>query len=306
MPRHKPYTVKIELTRGCTRRCTFCALPEMEWVNDKFVFMDEQTFRRTIFGASVWDKFRIEFAERGEPSFHPRLHEYFAMARAALPHAQLMMTSNGDTVRKYKDKYPDFVERMFDAGLNFLMLDCYDRERFEMMRKMFPKAKLFFGEDGDGDTHPYRYVGTAHRTMILVDAAPRPTSIIRRYHNQGGSVNVERARAEGHTVFDVTEPLQSMCTRPFRELVVHVEGNVVLCCNDWKQEHIVGNVNSEPLSALWDKLDTARARLLKKDRAGVTPCNKCSERAGFRVGLEMDWFGPPKAPKSAKTAAPVK
>jgi len=261
----------------------------MEWVKDKFVFMEDETYRAILQGASVWEKMRIEFAERGEPSFHPRLIDFFARARSALPKAQLMMTSNGDTVRKYKDRYPAFVQSMFDAGLNFLMLDCYDTPRYEHMKSLFPNASLFFEEDG-GNTHPYRYVGPKHHELILVDAAPRPTNIIRRYHNQGGSVNVEAARAEGHTVFDVTEPLQKMCTRPFRELVIHVEGHVVLCCNDWKQEHIVGNVKDTPLSVLWDRLDTARASLISKDRAAVIPCNKCSERAGFRVGLETDWF----------------
>lgn len=69
------------------------------------------------------------------------------------------------------------------------------------------------------------------------------------------------------------------------------DGSVPLCCDDWADKHIVGKFPERSLPELWDAYDPARRELVKKNRAGLTPCNKCSERAGMRFGLELDWFG---------------
>lgn len=289
MSRHLPFTVKIELVRGCTRRCPFCALPYMEWVKESWRFMPDSIFRYIIDDMVGWrDKCRVEFAERGEPSLHPDIIDYIKYARKRLPKIQMMMTSNGDMIYKLgEEEFVDLVREMFAAGLNILMLDCYSIRRYERMKRLFPESKLFF-EDG---IHPYSYRGPNFEQIILVcEVVGRARDRIRVLQNMGGSVDVKVAMDAGYIVTDVNESLSKMCVRPFREIVIHYDGTVPLCCNDWKEEGVIGNVKDNYLYELWDKLDYARRLLLKKDRASLMPCAVCSERVGFRVGLEMGWF----------------
>lgn len=290
MSRHKPYTIKIELVRGCTMRCPFCALPEMEWADDPWKFMDKNIFGRIVEDLANWlPKTRIEFAERGEQTFHPELLDFIHSMRGELPLVQITITSNGDTLKKFKGNaqmYKDWVYELFDAGLNIMMLDCYTSERYESFKQLFPEAKLFY----EDDYHPYRYMGPKEKTVLLVDGTYGNNHKIRRWHNAAGNVNVEKAHAAGYDVNSISEPLEKMCVRPFREMEIHVDGTVPLCCNDWKRDVIIGNVSETLLEDLWEAMDPYRSLLLQKDRAAIASCKKCSERAGFRVGLEMRWF----------------
>ena len=284
---HNPYNIKIELVRGCTMKCPFCAFPEMSWVNDSMKFMDGVTYANIVDQIAEWlPKPRIEFAERGEQSFHPKLKEYIADMRAKVPMAQITITTNGDTINKYKDKYVDWINSLLDAGLNFAMIDCYTEERYNRFKALFPKAALLY-EQG---VNPYHYVGPKEKTVLLVDGTHKANHKIRRWHNVGGNANVRKAREAGYDMHDAPEPMKSMCVHPFREIEIHYDGTVPLCCVDWNEEAIIGNTNKTSLVDIWKALDPYRKVLLQKRRDLLNPCKKCSERAGFRVGLEMGWF----------------
>lgn len=284
---HKPYTLKLELTRGCTRRCVFCALPEMAY-KDEVSCMPKDVFEAAIVkSAAVWPKIRIELAERGEPTLNPNVFEYITFARENYPKAQIMLTTNGDVMWKDKEGVQNYVQNLLDCGLNILMIDCYSDSRYEAMITALPNATLF---DPHGN-HPYRYYSPTYKSVILTHTVPgTPKDIIRHFHNAGGFVNVKKARDAGYTVQDAPEPLKKMCVRPFRELVVHYNGNVPMCCNDWADEYVVGNILHNPILKLWEALDPYRRILIAKDRAANNVCRKCSDRSGFRVGLETGWF----------------
>lgn len=290
---HNPFTIKVELVRGCTQRCPFCALSTIVWRDDRWQFMPPAVFYGLVDDLAGWlPKSRMEFAERGEPSFHPKLLEYVRYAREKLPLTQMLLTTNGDYINKTKPEgYAAWIEKVHDAGVNLIMVDCYTRERYELMKGLLPDAALFF----EDNVHPYGYKGNpAHvRQTILVEATPdKGQHKIRWLQNQGGNVDVAHAAEAGFFIPSVPEPLKKMCVRPFRELVIHNDGTIPLCCNDWSEEGVQARFPETGLREIWEsKMQDARAVLLQKNRAGLSPCYKCSERPGMRVGLESGWFG---------------
>jgi radical SAM protein with 4Fe4S-binding SPASM domain len=64
--------------------------------------------------------------------------------------------------------------------------------------------------------------------------------------------------------------------RPIERLHVDFEGNVILCCQDWKREYILGNVNDASILEIWNskKFNKIREDISGK---GNTPelCRKC-------------------------------
>lgn len=289
MPKHNPYNIKIELVRGCTLRCPFCALPEMDWADSDWEFMEESIYKKIVDDISEWlPKVRIEFAERGEQSFHPQLKEFIEYMRLKVPKAQITLTTNGDTIREYKEEYPSWIQSLLDAGLNFAMIDCYSQKRYDKFKTLFEDSVRLY----EDNVNPYTYIGPHVKTVLLVDGTHHNNHIIRRWHNVGGSANVVRARDAGYDMNDLPDgvSLKSMCVHPFREIEIHYDGTVPICCVDWKEEAIVGNVKEMSLQEIWIGLDKFRKPLLLKRRDLQLPCAKCSERAGFRVGLEMGWF----------------
>jgi radical SAM protein with 4Fe4S-binding SPASM domain len=99
----------------------------------------------------------------------------------------------------------------------------------------------------------------------------------------------------GHAGRPVGVPLAKTCTMPFRQGVVTWQGNLILCCMDWRQEFVAGNVNKRPLPVLWrgKKMEAARAFLQNKMR-DFRPCKTCDRNSGPRAGL-LPKYPPPTA-----------
>ena len=166
------------------------------------------------------------------------------------------------------------------------MIDCYWEDRYRDMCEMFPEATDFFRDN----VHPYTYHGVKQKQIILVDATPGKANAIRWYQNQGGNVDADAAALAGYVIPTVSEPLKKTCMRPFRELVIHHDGTVPICCNDWQEEAVAGHFPETSLKDLWyGNLDRFRIPLWNRDRTGQPPCENCSERSGFKVGFEK-WF----------------
>jgi radical SAM protein with 4Fe4S-binding SPASM domain len=90
----------------------------------------------------------------------------------------------------------------------------------------------------------------------------------------------------------VSEPLKKTCTMPFREISITWNGNINLCCQDWKSQFIIENVNEKTIEEIWysKRFESGRAMLQNKDR-NMSPCNKCDIGSGSRSGL-LPKYGP--------------
>ncbi len=299
MPRHLPYSLKPEFVRGCTMRCVFCGLRNQPWAEEKYEYISAELWGQYVEAVAVWrPRVRVEIANRGEPTVHPHFLELIRMGRAALPKAQFLVSTNGDLSDQIGLKeFRELIREAQTRGVNCFLLDCYTPKRLREFRELFAgDANLFF----DDGANPYPYRGPDWRALIIKDActyksedgrAPKE-NVILNYHNQGGNAIVDGTAARMYpNVTALAAPLERMCVRPFREMPIWFDGSVPLCCDDWGDKHIVGRFPDQTLPELWDALDPARRELVKKNRAGLSPCNKCSEGQGKRFGLELNWFG---------------
>lgn len=269
-------------------RCPFCSLKHMEWVEQKYEFMDFGLFEQIVDELSVWHpKHRFEIAARGEPTLYPQFMEAISYARAKLPKAQILVTTNTDIGEKMGwGDYRNWIAEAQNRGVNVFMLDAYSVRRLETLRETFSGlAQTFF----DDKFNPYPYRHPKFKAVVIKDATVGKQNVILRYHNQGGNAVVTEQQRKVWDISVLNEPLRRMCVRPFREFPIHYDGTVPLCCDDWRQQQVIGKYPDKPLSELWDLYDPLREALLQKDRSHA-PCNKCSERSGMRSGLEFDWF----------------
>lgn len=302
MPRHNPYTVKPEFTRGCTMRCVFCGLRHQEWAEGDWENIEPAFFEQYCKALGEWlPKCRMEIANRGEQTFHPQFLEMIAMARKYVPKVQILVTTNTDLIRVHgPEGFRDWTEQAMATGVNIFLMDCYTKKRLAEIQdclKDMSYGTYFENDLGEGAEHitPYGYHGPNYKAIVVKDASPAPKeSILLQYHNQGGNANVEDNPAALKMYPNVSlpqEPVQRMCVRPFREFPMWFDGSVPICCDDWADQRIIGKFPDNSLPELWDMYDESRMNLLHKDReANGLPCKFCTERSGFRWGLEKDWF----------------
>jgi MoaA/NifB/PqqE/SkfB family radical SAM enzyme len=67
------------------------------------------------------------------------------------------------------------------------------------------------------------------------------------------------------------------CVLPFRDLNIWSDGAAVMCCEDWNEEEVVGNLNTQSLSEIWHSplLTTVRQKHMAGQGHTVDLCAKC-------------------------------
>lgn len=281
-----PYSIQIELVEGCPRLCKFCGLNGIR--EDKgfpFYYMSDRMVDRLIEQCVRFiPNRRYEFAMHGEPTLHPQINDIIARFRRALPKAQMMVTTNGFQWHTDTNMMKG-VSQLFDAGLDFIMLDTYEPERDLLhhtawyLNKHFGIEVVDFYRD-DHDINPYYNRGRWKKPVLLLmdDLAKMDgTSKLKKIWNHAGNSG---------TVPALKRPLEKACVNPFREISVAFNGNVNICCMDFGHEMVIGNIGVHTLSQIWwgDRFEAVRAFLRNKHRY-FTPCARCDYSGGMRVGL---------------------
>ncbi|KOY61854.1 MULTISPECIES: radical SAM/SPASM domain-containing protein [Photorhabdus] len=69
--------------------------------------------------------------------------------------------------------------------------------------------------------------------------------------------------------------LNNSCVKPFTELTITFSGTVVLCCQDWMEEAIIGDLNHQSILEIWNSnnLNEIREQLKNRNRVGI--CEYC-------------------------------
>lgn len=294
-----PFNVTIELTKGCNLACAMCAMPAIQ---DKpgrgFSFMSPETLTRAM--EQVRDlrwNCRVGFAMRGEPTMHPDYVGMVRIVREHLPRAHVTMLTNAGGLLREPGPVLN-VQALFDAGLNVLGLDDYEHVR------LVPKtiaALEKYGELRTGCDHSlgftyYRYPEDRRGNPHV--RRPRGTRTLVQVRDIMAQDKINRTGTHSK-VFNYAglafPPDQSMagkrCHHPFRQLVVHWDGNVPLCCNDWQSVYNCGNVLEKPLEDIWQSsaMGAAREKLIRGQR-DFGACDGCNHRS-YRVGLLPDLTG---------------
>ncbi len=281
----KPYNMQIEFVEGCSRMCDFCGIWGIwdKQENRKIKFMLYDLAEKIAKNIGSWlNGKRIEFAMHGEPLLHPKIYELVSVFREYTPKSQLQLTTNGDMLCNGKID----IDKLFYSGLNILIIDNYgNRDFISIIGKVKDKEIKILNYYTD-EFNPYHFHSNKIKIVLIMDDIGKVNNKrkARKILNHAGNVNFDLVRKYG--VFPVRQPLQKKCSRVFRELTVHYDGTVSICCIDWKHEFIVGNVNNESLEEIWSKQEfqDVRNRLYNKDR-NFSPCNKCDYNGGFRLGF---------------------
>lgn len=223
--------------------------------------------------ASVGFRGRLSPYCMNEPLLDRRLPELVARARAVLPQVRMLLQTNGDALR------PELGIRLLEAGINRMIINVYDREEVARFRAM--AWEMSHADRGISATG---YLGRGRLTASSRQVQVRDCTIYDEGNltNRAGNVN-------GSTV---AQPLKLGCDRPFSQLYVRHDGDVVLCSCDWKAEVVYGNLLTQSLDEVWHGPVARhyRERLARKDR-NMKLCAACDYRGSslrdLRLGLKL-------------------
>lgn len=296
-----PWCIKTEFTKGCNLRCSFCPVSTDRDLQMKktWEYMEPSVLQkfchsfnemRQEYSPRSWP--RIEIALRGEPLLNPDIFECLETIREELPKCQVTLFSNGTPLLNN----PDLLNGLFSSGLNILYIDCYNNT-YEKFHNHCEKHKAdHVGLHDAHDFSPYRIHPNGHKRTdisLIVGLEDQENSLsIRPIHNVGGNANEESLIQLGWKK-PKSLPLKKNCTRPFREIVFHLTGDIVTCCVDWypNEKTILGNINEQTVEEIWFGENHIRAlRALWKKNRDWGLCKTCDYRGGYRHGFLQDPF----------------
>lgn len=282
-----PTTFKVEMTRGCNLACKFCPVHGRPDLQRQYEYMMPLLLRPILKQLRQLNpSARIELTRRGEPTLNPFILENLGLMRKLMPEAQVSMFTNGTTILK---QGIGFAKDLIDAGVNILNIDCYNNtyDRFAAMAQTLrPKDDIQlkdFRKFSAYKRHPHGY---DLRVINLVPDIANPAKLVkvRKIHNAAGNMDKKMMPVFG--LQPLKEPLAKNCAKPFREMNVNWDGAVPICCEDWAEQCILGQLPDETAEEVWygDKHLVVLRSLYDKDRSG-RPCDKCNFSGGYYLGF---------------------
>lgn len=113
-----PWSIQIELTFGCNRKCKFCFKQVLN--NSKRKFMSIKTTQKVAMELKVFDPTILKFAMRGEPLLNKNWLDIIGIFHENMPKSKILVTTNGDALTV------DKIKNFYDVGGNILLVDCYN------------------------------------------------------------------------------------------------------------------------------------------------------------------------------------
>lgn len=137
--------------------------------------------------------------------------------------------------------------------------------------------QLLARREARGRTYPKLLVG-----MVVIPQNRHETDLfVKKWQGVADYVTVSAASTRLGSVAKVVDFVGDgvpVCVLPFRELNIWADGKAVLCCHDWNEELVVGDLNTQSLAEIWRGPALTRARELHRAERGrqMGICCKCN------------------------------
>jgi len=230
--------VEIETFSACNRACSYC--PNADYRRPTRGYMETSLYHKIVEDlAAMGFRGRLSFHFYNEPLLDRRLAVFVKRARSSLPGVYIKIFTNGDRLT------PGAFRELTAAGVDRFWITQHEgrANRADELLTALSAAELA------------KVAVRSHTTLDL--------------SNRAGLLPLVRR-------LDV--PLTTSCALPTARMTITLNGNVVLCCEDYHEQVVLGNVAEESVYAIWTGPGFRRVReqLERGNRAGISICKGCS------------------------------
>jgi organic radical activating enzyme len=249
-------SVELNITELCNMKCVFC--PRAVGYENQNLHMSMETVDLIISQLDQIPNLKnIYFAGRSEPTLHNNFNElaqkFIEYRDNHRPNLKLLLTTNGARVVRYHNTTSQF---------NQIAVSIYDEEK---ERKASIKEK---------------YKNWPNVVIHDKRTRKKPPSdgIWFTFNNRAGSVITQFTH---HHTQDFYHPkLRLMCEKPFDVLYISWNGDYNLCCNDWEDIQVLGNIYSESIFEYtnYNERLLEYQIMLAKGSRNISPCSNCNRK----------------------------
>ncbi len=290
IPLETPYTVAIDPSNLCNFKCDFCAIQSKK---ENLPFR-KQLMDKTLFMKIIDDL--MEFPEKlkvlrvngqGEPLLNPDLPEMIRYAKEKEVAEFIEIITNGSRL------CPDLNQKLIDSGLDRIRIsiEALDEEGYWNIAK----TKIDFDAFRANIKDLHDRSGKCEIYCKIVDVAVPSEEEKNKFFELFGDIcdrifidnvipmwsdfeemnqkiEIRKIGMHGQEIKDV-----KVCPFPFYSLIINSDGEVTVCCADWKRKLVVGDLKKESLKEIWNggTLRNFWIKLLQGEKNSFGMCKKC-------------------------------
>ncbi|KPK93651.1 hypothetical protein AMJ80_05835 [bacterium SM23_31] len=276
-----PGKIQIETTILCNGKCTFC--PQNELTRGPN-YMEEY----------VWKKIIDESKGRGviyrpflvnEPFLDNRLGEIIRHIRKD-DTAKVELNSNGRFIKR------SLVTEVLEAGVDWIRfsIDGFSAETYKLSGRGINYEKVV------DDVH--YFIGERNRLKSNCFIEIRMIDMDTNKHEQEDFLNYWNKYAGRVTITDLytwpwtgqKEPFRAPCPKIVNEMFFIVDGRAVLCCWDFHERGVVGDIKEHTVEEIWLGETNRKYRSLLNEgkRDEIYLCSRCDAYKRYDFS---DWNG---------------
>lgn len=277
-----PKVVQIQTRTGCNADCVFCPYGETEDLVPKGR-MDPALFERVVDECGEHGVSRISPYLMNEPFVDVELLDRVAVIKERAPSARVCITTNGEPMTA------KVVDRMLaEGGVHRIYVsvqgvdpEAYARSmRGPRLPRVLDNVLYLHGELARRRLSKPRVTVTMVATAMI--DVPRALAFWQehgieakatRLENRGGNIDVA---TEGLVARPMTAFVN--CTRLMRQAFVLHDGRVTLCCTDYHQTTILGDLRQQTLAEVWNgpRAQALRRGFIAGDLSDNPLCAGCT------------------------------
>ncbi|MFH1563432.1 MAG: radical SAM protein [Nitrospirota bacterium] len=277
---YPPQNIVIEVTNRCNLHCRMCPQHSKETgvgIHRKEGLMEMNLYKRIIDEVKEYGEVMVSPIGAGEPLIHPEIIEMVHYAKEA--GCKTHIITNGTLLT------PKISERLINAGLDIIAIsiDGIRKQTHEGIRlgsnfeRVVSNIEALLRLKKDSQAN----IKVRIMTVELEENKGEISDIIDKWFPLVDEVLISAHRVESgrHLLHEKIYPLVQRvpCNRLWQMMVISWNGLVALCCDDWAEEVILGDVHNTSLRKIWFSKEFQKIRQyhLKGEYDKVSICNNC-------------------------------
>jgi MoaA/NifB/PqqE/SkfB family radical SAM enzyme len=263
-----PPKLQIETTTACLARCAYCpksALP------DERSFMDAGLFDRIAAECGDGKPDSIELYFNGEPLLDARLEDLAGRIKRITPESVVSIITGEGALTLER------ARSLAGCGLDVVFVSVNvvgDPTESDVTRRIAAVASFrdVLGAKGTrlGIVSMGNFMAPATADALRRAAAREGLPLdLFRGTSRVGDVPIERFRRPDD------RPPRRPCERPFTKAYIRYNGDVVLCCEDWRHTRVMGSLTTSTLAEIWTGNAYQDVRRALLARRVPPPCDRC-------------------------------
>jgi|WetSurMetagenome_2_1015567.scaffolds.fasta_scaffold05996_3 radical SAM protein with 4Fe4S-binding SPASM domain len=270
-----PVKVIIENTNACNAHCVFCTHDKL---TRKIGYMDFSLFKKIIADCASLNVKEVAIYRFGEPLLDPGFSEKVAFAKKA--GIEIVSTNTNASLLT-----EETAIKILDSGLDviYISLDGNSKETYEKIRKglNYDVVTKNINRFIELKNYSHKEKPAIIINLCLLDENKNQVKDFVRKWSKHGQVWISNTHDWSGKAEEIKAKKAKRivpCRLLWTELVISWDGRVPMCCVDFDDKLIIGNLKNESIRQVWsgERLKKSRKIHLDGDFNKISLCQNCT------------------------------